>query len=177
MTFRAASEWLERHARDQFFLYIDTWDPHEPWDPPDYYVRPYYPEYAGEVINPPYWDWREDGYTERQLEIAHARYCGEISMLDRWFGILTILDLANVPVPDRVQARSLFPMLAGAADQVHDMVVTSVPFDAVGDVSKTVDDKGRETIEISPSTIRAHAVAECPFWQHQSQTWHPGGTD
>jgi arylsulfatase A-like enzyme len=249
MTFKNASEWLERHHRDKFFLYIDTWDPHEPWDPPDYYVRPYCPDYNGEIVNPPYWDWREAGYTEKQLEIAHACYCGEITMVDRWFGILmerlqtldllsnteilfasdhgfyfgehgqfgkrrfrwadnltiedgfkkgralaegftyrsplhqeltrvplmiylpggkggrltglvslpdlfpTILDLVNVPLPEPVEARSLAPMLVEGAKVGHDFVVTSAPFDAVGDLSKTVDDKGRETIEISPSTI------------------------
>ena len=34
MTFRAAERWLERHYKERFFLYVDTWDPHEPWDPP-----------------------------------------------------------------------------------------------------------------------------------------------
>jgi arylsulfatase A-like enzyme len=86
-TFKTAIEWLERHHRQQFFLYIDTWDPHEPWDPPEYYVRPYYPAYAGENITPNYWYWKEDGYTEKDLEIARACYCGEISMVDRWFGL------------------------------------------------------------------------------------------
>lgn len=249
MTFRTAVDWLERHYREKFFLYIDTWDPHEPWDPPDYYVRPYYPDYNGEVVAPPYWDWREDGLTEKDLEIAHACYCGEITMVDRWFGILmerlqaldllsdtaivfasdhgfyfgehgqlgkrrfrwegklsieegfkkgltlaqgftyrsplhqeltrvplmiylpwgkkgrvqglaslpdlypTILDIAKVPTPDTVQARSLAPMIMAGLDEGHEFVVTSAPFDAVGDVSKTVDDQGRETIEVSPSTI------------------------
>ena len=34
-TFQAAIEWLTRNGRRKsFFLYIDTFDPHEPWDPP-----------------------------------------------------------------------------------------------------------------------------------------------
>ena len=33
-TFTTAIRWLERHYKDRFFLYIDTWDPHEPWDGP-----------------------------------------------------------------------------------------------------------------------------------------------
>lgn len=83
-----ATEWLERHYKEQFFLYVDTWDPHEPWDPPAYYVTPYLPDYDGRVVPPVYWDYREDGLTEREIEIAHACYCGEISMVDRWFGYL-----------------------------------------------------------------------------------------
>ena len=87
-TFRAAVQWLERNHKEKFFLYVDTWDPHEPWDPPDYYVRPYYSDYAGELVNPCYWYWKEDGFTQKDLDIAHACYRGEISMVDRWFGIL-----------------------------------------------------------------------------------------
>jgi arylsulfatase A-like enzyme len=33
-TFIRAMQWLERHYEEDFFLYIDTWDPHEPWDAP-----------------------------------------------------------------------------------------------------------------------------------------------
>jgi len=44
-TFKEAADWVEQHYREKFFLYIDTWDPHEPWDPPEYYVHPYYPDY------------------------------------------------------------------------------------------------------------------------------------
>lgn len=85
-TFATAMEWLEWHHEDKFFLYVDTWDPHEPWDPPAYYVKPYYPEYRGQLVNPCYWDWKDDGYTREDLEVAHACYCGEISMVDTWFG-------------------------------------------------------------------------------------------
>lgn len=87
-TFKTAIDWLERHHDEQFFLYIDTWDPHEPWNPPEHYVKPYYPDYAGEIVDPNYWNWKEDGYTEKDLAIAHACYCGEISMVDRWMGLL-----------------------------------------------------------------------------------------
>jgi arylsulfatase A-like enzyme len=55
-TFKTAIDWLERHHKEHFFLYIDTWDPHEPWDPPAYYVKPYYPDYAGEIVSPNYWN-------------------------------------------------------------------------------------------------------------------------
>jgi arylsulfatase A-like enzyme len=86
-TFKTAIDWLERHHQEHFFLYIDTWDPHEPWDPPAYYVKPYYPDYAGEMVNPNYWNWKEDNFTEKDLAIAHACYCGEITMVDRWLGL------------------------------------------------------------------------------------------
>ncbi len=87
-TFKTAMDWVERHYDEQFFLMIDAWDPHEPWDPPAHYVTPYLPDYAGEHVYPAYWDWEDAGYTERDLEIAKACYMGEITMVDRWFGLL-----------------------------------------------------------------------------------------
>lgn len=87
-TFSAATDWLERHHRERFFLYVDTWDPHEPWDPPAHYVRRYLPDYAGEQVGPSYWDWKERGLTQRDLDVAHACYMGEISMVDAAFGAL-----------------------------------------------------------------------------------------
>lgn len=87
-TFHLAEEYLEQLHDDRFFLLVDTWDPHEPWDPPAWYVKPYFPEYAGEVVPAAYFDWREAGLSERDLAIAHACYAGEITMVDRWVGRL-----------------------------------------------------------------------------------------
>ncbi len=248
-TFKEAADWLQRHSKEKFFLYVDTWDPHEPWDPPDYYVKPYYPAYDGEVIPPNYWDYKADGYSELDMEIARACYQGEISMVDHWFGYFmervrvmgllentavlfmsdhgfyfgehglfgkrrfrwpdgsnfeegfskgmtvdeqivyrsplhnevtqipllmqlpgaagrrvpglvsipdlmpTILELAGAPIPDRVQAQSLVPMIEGQAAAIHDLLVTSAPLEEAGQLTKTVDDKAREVYELSPASI------------------------
>ncbi len=85
-TFTAAMRWIERNADEKFFLYVEPWDPHEPWDPPAHYVRRYLPDYAGEQIYPAYWDVEEAGVSPRDLEIAHACYKAEITMVDHWFG-------------------------------------------------------------------------------------------
>lgn len=61
---------------------------HEPWDPPCEWVKFYYPSYAGQLIVPCYWDWRESGLKEEDINIAHACYCGEITMVDFWIGRL-----------------------------------------------------------------------------------------
>ena len=88
-TFTKAMEWLTLNYKEQFFLYIDTWDPHEPWNAPTYYTEPYWPGYDGELIMPFYKYWREvPGFTEEKLKKAHAQYCGEISMVDNWIGNL-----------------------------------------------------------------------------------------
>ena len=88
-TFIKAAQWLERHYKEDFFLYIDTWDPHEPWDAPSYYTDLYWPEYDGEIIEPIYGMWKNvNGFTQAHLDKAHATYCGEITMVDTWVGYL-----------------------------------------------------------------------------------------
>ncbi len=86
-SFTVAAEWLERHYKDNFFLYIDTWDPHEPWDPPQYYRDMFWPGHDGKQAPPVYGYWPKiPGITEELVQKAHASYCGEIAMVDTWFG-------------------------------------------------------------------------------------------
>ena len=88
-TVTRAMRWLELHSKEDFFLYIDTWDPHEPWDAPAYYTELYLPGYDGEVVRPTYGHWRDEpGYTEERVATAHATYCGEVTMVDTWVGYL-----------------------------------------------------------------------------------------
>jgi arylsulfatase A-like enzyme len=88
-TMRAAADWLdESFQRQPFFLYVDTFDPHEPWDPPKSYVEKYDPGYRGEeVIYPRYDRWR-DFLSQEELKHCRALYAGEASMVDRWIGHL-----------------------------------------------------------------------------------------
>jgi len=71
--------------RQPFFMAIDCFDPHEPWDPPEKYVSLYDDGYDGpEPFVPRYGD---SGYlTGRQLERMRALYAGEVTMTDRWLG-------------------------------------------------------------------------------------------
>ena len=88
-TFTKAMQWLERHYKEDFFLWVDAWDPHEPWDPPGFYTELYWPEYDGEIVTPAYdhWQNRPDlNLTEEKVKKAHACYCGEVTMVDTWFG-------------------------------------------------------------------------------------------
>ena len=88
-TFMTAMQWLERHYKEDFFLYIDTWDPHEPWDAPAYYTELYWPGYDGEVVLPLYGNWHHaPGYDEERVRKGHATYCGEVTMVDTWLGFL-----------------------------------------------------------------------------------------
>ena len=96
-TMTAAEEWLERHYKEPFFLYVDSWDPHEPWDAPEYYTALYRPDYDGRQLYPTYGKWREAGLTEDDVDTAHATYCGEVTMVDRWVGrLLDKLDVLGL---------------------------------------------------------------------------------
>lgn len=84
-----AGEWLERHYKEDFFLYVDTWDPHEPWDAPAYYTELYEPDYDGEVVDPPYCYWQQaPGMSEDKIRKARATYAGSVTMVDTWIGHL-----------------------------------------------------------------------------------------
>ncbi len=86
-TFSRAMEWLEQHYKEDFFLYIDVWDPHEPWDAPSHYTQLYWPDYDGEQIEPVYGRWQDyPDMTEEKVKKAHATYCGELTMVDTWMG-------------------------------------------------------------------------------------------
>lgn len=86
-TFTVAGEWLEKHYKENFFLYVDAWDPHEPWEAPDYYTEPYWPGYDGEQVRLANGRWQDvPGLTIEKINKAHAAYCGEITMVDTWLG-------------------------------------------------------------------------------------------
>ena len=88
-TFNAAEKLLEYYYKDKFFLYIDIWDPHEPWNPPDWYIKNYNSDYNGEShLFPSYSEWRNVGIKREDVSFAHDCYCGEITMVDRWIGHL-----------------------------------------------------------------------------------------
>jgi arylsulfatase A-like enzyme len=79
-------EFLEGVSRrEPFFLVVDCYDPHEPWDPPEKYVSLYDEGYKGpEPFTSLY--GRDDYLTERQLQRMKALYSGEVTMMDTWLG-------------------------------------------------------------------------------------------
>jgi arylsulfatase A-like enzyme len=89
-TYTMAMDWLaDNYSREAFFLWIDTFDPHEPWDPPQHYIDMYDPGYEGRVFEAPTYGIRKHmDYTDRELQHTRARYAGEVTMVDTWFGHL-----------------------------------------------------------------------------------------
>jgi len=85
-TARLTIEWLEENYQwDPFFLWVDFFDPHEPWDPPEYMVRKYDPDYEGPAMIHPNYGKASD-YTQEELKNLRAHYCAEAEMVDRWVG-------------------------------------------------------------------------------------------
>jgi len=85
-TAELAVEWLEESYRFRpFFLWVDFFDPHEPWDPPEYMVRKYDPDYRGTpMVHPNY--GRAGDLTAAELANLRAHYCAEAELVDRWVG-------------------------------------------------------------------------------------------
>lgn len=89
--FRGAVEWMERNNKsagdEGFFLNIDCFDPHEPWDAPQHYRDMYDKDYKGtEVLMPLYSDKCHDYLSDDELKHMRALYAAELTMVDTWFG-------------------------------------------------------------------------------------------
>ena len=195
-TVSEAIEWLEVNNRlERFLLWVDMWDPHEPFDPPSYDWDRYRDRsYSGDkIIYPAY--GRPNYMTADELQSVRALYAGKISLVDRWVGRLlekiellgltrdtlivwtsdhghlfgehdlqgkpigvlgtlyeetariplivrhpeglgagqrvsglvqppdllpSILDFLDVPVPDSVEGKSFWPMVAGDQDSIRE---------------------------------------------------------
>jgi len=246
-----AEHWLERHYKEKFFLYVDTWDPHEPFDPPAHYVERYKPDWDGifptEDLSHRY-KFLEGGTEKQQwLNTPYACYCGEVTMVDRAVGRLidriesmglmdntviiftsdhgyyfgehdifgksvlgiekkgvflaaplyqevnniplliyvpgvkphrtdalvsvpdftpTILDLAEVKVPDTVQGSSFLPVIKGEKDTHQEFVVSTMPLQNPGEVTRAVDGKERELKHFLPATIVTDRWALLYTWEN-----------
>lgn len=93
--FDKAGNWIEAHKDERFFAYIQTIDPHVPYDPPGEYLQMYDPsEYSGQIRprmtgdllekakrNPP--EVVFDASDKRRLKALHD---GEITKHDHFFG-------------------------------------------------------------------------------------------
>jgi arylsulfatase A-like enzyme len=85
--FRSAAKWYQDNQdAGKIFLVVDSFDPHEPWDPPENYRKMYDPDDdVIDLIQSPYCHW-EDAMTPRELKRLQANYAGEVTLVDRWFG-------------------------------------------------------------------------------------------
>jgi len=88
---KAASRYLENADRNKsFFLWVDCFDPHEPWDAPSVYDPalkcPYDPDYKGKDMFLPIQGHVEGLYTEPELRHIRMLYAEKVTMVDKWVG-------------------------------------------------------------------------------------------
>lgn len=87
-TCRAAMRWLEENASNRpFMLWIDTFDPHEPWDAPRRFQKMYYDRYPFERTLFGYGVRNRDIRAD-DLPWIKALYAAEVSFTDMWIGRL-----------------------------------------------------------------------------------------
>lgn len=90
-TMQAAANWIDEHAdtTERFFLFVDEFDPHEPFDTPEPWASKYDPDWSGpRLIWPPYMQGAVEQGVLDEREAAHIRnnYGAKLSMIDHWFG-------------------------------------------------------------------------------------------
>ena len=103
--FTAAAKWLEQNSgKKPFYLHVESFDVHEPFDVPE----PYGSMYGnGSQRNeftlwPPYQDPEvlaqfNENTSSAELEFIRSQYAGKVSMVDSWFGtFLKTLDEQNL---------------------------------------------------------------------------------
>ncbi len=97
-TMAAAARWLEHEApaHDRFLLFVDEFDPHEPFDTPEPCASLYDPDWHGpHLIWPPYLRGAvaTGVLSPRQARQVHACYGAKLTMIDAWLGrVLDVLD-------------------------------------------------------------------------------------
>jgi len=98
-TLSAAADWLRNATphHDRWFLFVDEFDPHEPFDTPEPWRSRYQdgPIEGDALIWPPYADGAISAgtLTEAEGREIRAHYGAKLSMTDHWFGrILDALD-------------------------------------------------------------------------------------
>jgi arylsulfatase A-like enzyme len=85
--FRHAMDFLDiaPNIAAPFFLVVDSFDPHEPWDPPQEYANMYSDPIGDREPTAPNYD-TTDYLSEEELERMRGLYAGEVTMTDRWLG-------------------------------------------------------------------------------------------
>ncbi|CUP50750.1 MULTISPECIES: sulfatase [Hungatella] len=85
-TFRSACNWIDSNRdADDYFMMVEAFDPHEPFDCTENYRELYPDAYDG-----PYFDWPSyqalNEETPEAMEHLRNEYSATLTMMDHWFG-------------------------------------------------------------------------------------------
>jgi len=87
--FDEASRWLKANrCHKNILLWVDSFDPHEPWDPPKRWDTYREPSYSGKRLIMPMGGEMTDWATPEEIQYIRALYAGEASFVDHTFGRL-----------------------------------------------------------------------------------------
>jgi len=180
-------EWLERHARERFFLWIHTYDVHSPYAPPEPFRGRFVATAPAptpgfeptsevlEAIRASQWEGPRRQLSDADLAYSRALYDGEVAFVDDWYG-----RFAAQARRLGVDRRAVVAVVSdhGEEFQEHGSVlheklystVTRVPMlirDGTGGPSQVVD-QVVETIDLAPTLLELAGVEIPPTFQGRS---------
>ncbi len=86
-TFQGAIDWLKANEdADNYLLWVEAFDPHEPFDCPDEYLQRYADDWDGPLYNWSGYD-KVDG-DSAAIRHLQRQYAATLTMMDEWFGKL-----------------------------------------------------------------------------------------
>ncbi len=87
ITAQTAMRWLnDNHGERPFYLHVEFFDPHEPWDPPQRFLEKYMPHASGpSYVQPVYETVSLPAHIKDRFR---ANYAGDVNSVDYWVGNL-----------------------------------------------------------------------------------------
>ena len=87
--FRSAAQWIQDNYGNQpFFLWIDSFTPHECWDPPTHFADRYFKADGVKDYIYPQMVQRYKTFTDDEIRRTKALYYGYVTFVDKWIGYL-----------------------------------------------------------------------------------------
>lgn len=84
-----ACQWLEANRiHDRIFLWVECFDPHEPWTPPREFDRYTDPHYQGKRYILPPGGLAANYFTLEEIAYIRGLYAGEVAYVDHYIGVL-----------------------------------------------------------------------------------------
>lgn len=119
-TMRRAARWVRDYTLENpFYLHVEMFDPHEPWDPPVEFARRYDPDY-GDSLAGCVAPGTTEGLSDEEFAEVRAAYAGEVTLVDKWAGhLLEALRQTGHMEDTAVVFTSDHGCMMGAQGQIH----------------------------------------------------------
>ena len=116
---QAAASWIKRYGHKKpWMLWVESFDPHEPWDAPSEFVDKYCPNYDG--LEPIWPSGFVKDYSEAEFKRIKAHYAGECTHVDKWCGyVVDTLDALGMRDDTIVVFTSDHGTMMGEQGQIH----------------------------------------------------------